>query len=60
MRLVGFIVRRNFVGCFYIMGMIDAQKIDALILLASCMTYTIAVCTVKNSLMVDRGTVRNM
>ena len=36
MRLVGFIVRRNFVGCFYIMGMIDAQKIDAVILLASC------------------------
>ena len=35
-----------------------------LILLASsqqsCMTYTIAVCTVKKLLMMDRGTVRNM
>ena len=36
----------------------------ALIPLASCqqtcMTYTIAVCTVKKLLMMDRGTVRNM
>jgi len=35
-----------------------------LILLASCeqtcMTYTIAVCTVKKLLMMDRGTARNM
>jgi len=35
-----------------------------LILLASCqktcMTYTIAVCTVKKLLKMDRGTVRNM
>jgi len=25
----------------------------------TCMTYTIAVCTVKNSCMMDRGTVRH-
>ena len=30
---------------------------SVLVLLASCMTYTIAVCTVKNLLMMDRGTV---
>jgi len=40
------------------------QDQDVLILLASCqqtcMTYTIAVCIVQNSLMVDRGTARNM
>ena len=29
-------------------------------LLESCMTCTIAVCTVKKVLMMDRGTVRNM
>jgi hypothetical protein len=34
--LVGFIVRRNFIGHLYIMDKINAQKIDALILLASC------------------------
>ena len=37
---------------------------SVLILLASCqqacMTYTIAVCTVKKLLMMDRKTVRNM
>jgi len=37
---------------------------SVLMLLASCqqtcMTYTIAVCTVKILLMMDRGTVRNM
>ena len=34
--LFGFIIRMNFVGCLCIMGMINAQKIDALILFASC------------------------
>jgi hypothetical protein len=33
---------------------------SVLILLASCMTYIIAVCAVKKLLMMDRGTVRNM
>jgi len=37
---------------------------NVLILLASCqqtcMTFTIAVCTVKKLLMMDRGTVRNV
>jgi len=28
--------------------------------LQTCMTYTIAECTVKKLLMMDRGTVRNM
>ena len=36
------------------------QDGSVLILLASCMTFTIAVCTVKKLLMMDRGTVRNM
>jgi hypothetical protein len=31
-----------------------------LVLLESCMTYTIAECTVNTLLMMDRGTVRNM
>jgi hypothetical protein len=31
-----------------------------LVLLESCMTYTIADCTVNKLLMMDRGTVRNM
>jgi len=31
-----------------------------LVLLESCMTYTIAECTVNKLLMMDRGTVRNM
>jgi len=31
-----------------------------LVLLESCMTYTIAECTVNKLLMIDRGTVRNM
>ena len=38
--------------------------LNVLILLANCqqtcMTYTIAVCTVKKLLVMDRGTVRNM
>ena len=33
---------------------------SVLILLASLMIHTIAVCTVKKLLMMDRGTVRNM
>jgi len=41
----------------------DRLRAGALFLLAICqqicVTYTIAVCTVKNPLMVDRGTVRN-
>ena len=31
-----------------------------LVLLESCMMYTIAECTVNKFLMMDRGTVRNM
>jgi len=31
-----------------------------LVQLESCMTYTIAECTVNKLLMMDRGTVRNM
>jgi hypothetical protein len=46
--LVGFIIRRNSVEYLYIIDMINVQKVDALILLASCMTYTVAVCAVKN------------
>ena len=33
---------------------------SVLFLFASCMSYTIVVCTVKKLLMMDRGTVRNM
>jgi hypothetical protein len=43
---------------------LEAEIGSILILLASCqktcMTYTIAVCTVKKLLMMGRGTVRNM
>jgi len=43
---------------------LSINRTSVLILLASCqqtsMTYTIAVCTVKKLLMMDRGTVRIM
>ena len=50
--------------CGQLASRIRMELRSILILLASCtqtcMTYTIAVCTVKKLLMMDRGTVRNM
>jgi len=48
----------------YVIQLASRIRTDVLILLASyqqtCMTYTIAVYTVKKLLMMDRRTVRNM
>ena len=52
--------------CFHLQGdricnELQFRPVPARKLSATCMTYTIAVCTVKkNLLMMDRGTVRNM
>ena len=45
-------------------GLLTACEQEQMLLLTSClqtcMTYTIAVCTVKKLLLLDRGTVQNM